>query len=217
LSAPNSTNSWKSFLEWPLGRAGQRITLAVQDHAPYAHAFDELALMVYLELLEEATHYLDLFARASGARNVLDAEEGEGGEEEQVETSSADEEESERKTGTSSAEDVAEEPCLWERYLDLALAVGFVLRTKAEGWKLFCQRLTIPPLAFWEGLPGFHRLQQALDLSERAAFYPEGFLRGLNAIRPAGEPEQLQVSLTVEGWATAAEAVFRERVAWWSG
>jgi hypothetical protein len=26
--------------------AGQRITLSVQDHAPYAHAFDELAFLV---------------------------------------------------------------------------------------------------------------------------------------------------------------------------
>jgi hypothetical protein len=200
-----------------LVRAGQRITLSVQDHAPYAHAFEELALMVYLELLEEATHYLELFTRDRGDRDIVDAEEVEEGEEARRETNSADKKESVRNTRASSTEDDAEEPCVWEGYLDLALAVGFVLRTKAEGWKLFCQRLTIPPLAFWKSLPGFHRLQQALDVSERAAFYPEGFLRWMNRVRPAGEPEQLQVRLTAEGWAAAAEAMFRERIAWWGG
>ena len=44
--------------------AGGRITLSMPDHAPYAHAFDELALLIFIELLEEAAGYLDAFARA---------------------------------------------------------------------------------------------------------------------------------------------------------
>jgi hypothetical protein len=40
----------------------------------------------------------------------------------------------------------------WMRCLDIALAAGFVLRAKADGWKLFCERLTVPPFALWEGL-----------------------------------------------------------------
>src|ERR1700757_4051374 len=82
---------------------------------------------------------------------------------------------------------------MFQRYLDVAPAAGFVLRMKAEGWKLFCKRLTVPPFALWEGLPGFERLQRALSLSEKAAFEAEGFLRWLNVIRPAGEPERLKV------------------------
>jgi hypothetical protein len=198
-------------------RAGQRITLSLQDHAPYAHAFEELALMVYLVLLEEATHYLELFARADGNRDVLDAEEIQKGEEEQAETSRAVEEESERKTEADVTEDLPEEVCLWERNLDLALAAGFMLRTKAEGWKLFCQRLTIPPFVIWKCLPGFDRLQRALTLSEKAAFLPEGFLRWLNDVRPSGEPKRVQVPLTVEQFVAATEESFRERVAWWGG
>src|SRR6516162_9320781 len=58
-------------------RAGQRITLSVQDHAPYAHAFDELARLVFLELLEETAKYFDLFARADDAQDVIDDEEDE--------------------------------------------------------------------------------------------------------------------------------------------
>jgi hypothetical protein len=29
----------------------------------------------------------------------------------------------------------------------MALATGFELRTKAEGWELFCERMTLPPFA----------------------------------------------------------------------
>jgi hypothetical protein len=113
--------------------------------------------------------------------------------------------------------DDAGEPPAWQRYLDLALAAGFMLRTKAGGWKLFCERMTVPPFAVWEGLPGLDRLQRALQLAEKTAFGNEGFLRWLNAIRPAGEPERAEVPLTVEGMAAAAEELFRQSVQWWGG
>jgi hypothetical protein len=99
----------------------------------------------------------------------------------------------------------------------MALAASFALRTKADGWKLFCARMAVPPFALWEGLPGFDRLQRALKLSENAAFVPEGFLRWLNAIRPAGEAERAEVPLTVEGVVTATEELFRQRIQWWGG
>ena len=106
---------------------------------------------------------------------------------------------------------------LGQRFFDLALAAGFVLRTKAEGWKLFCERMTVPPLALWESLPGFDRLQRALKLAETAAFASQGLLRWLNDIRPAGEAKRTEVPLTVEGVAVATEEIFRKRVAWWGG
>lgn len=37
-----------------LAQAGGRLTLSVPDHAPYGHAFEELVLLTYIELLEEA-------------------------------------------------------------------------------------------------------------------------------------------------------------------
>jgi hypothetical protein len=201
-----------------LVRAGQRLTLSVQDHVPYAHAFHESAWLIFIELLEEVAQYLELFARADGAGDVLDAEEEkDGGEAEEGEANTTEEVASEAKAHAESAEHETDEWTLYERYLDLALAAGFLLRTKAEGWKLFCERLTIPPFAFWEGLPGFERLQHALQLSAKAAFVPEGFLRWLNRIRPAGEPELVHVPLTAEGVAVAMEEVFLERVRWWGG
>jgi hypothetical protein len=94
-----------------------------------------------------------------------------------------------------------------------------MLRTKADGWKLFCERLNVPPFLVWEcgALPGYDRLRRALTLAEKAAFTADGFLRWLNRTRPAGRPEQAGVPLTVEGVADATERLFREHAAWWNG
>ena len=198
--------------------AGQRITLSVQDHATYAHAFNELALLVFIELLEEAARYLEAFARADDVHDFVGEDEAEDGDEaEEGKADSAEAEESNAKATAESAEDDAGERSTWQRYLDLALAAGFVLRMKAEGWKLFCARLGVPPFALWESLPGFDRLQRALNLAEKAAFVAEGFLCWLNTIRPAGEPARVEVPLTAEGLAAATEELFRQRVQWWGG
>ena len=77
--------------------------------------------------------------------------------------------------------------------------------------------MAVPPFVLWEGRPGFDRIQHALNVSEKAAFVAEGFLRWLNGIRPAGEPEVMQIPLTAERLAAATEEVFRERVRWWGG
>ena len=53
-----------------------------------------------------------------------------------------------------------------------------------EAWKLFCQRLSIPPFAVWEGLPGFERLQRALQLAEKCAFTADEWLAWLNSVWP---------------------------------
>jgi hypothetical protein len=46
-----------------LKAAGERITLSMPDHSPYGHAFDELATLVFLELVEEASKHDDAFHR----------------------------------------------------------------------------------------------------------------------------------------------------------
>jgi hypothetical protein len=188
-----------------LVRAGQQIRLAMQDHAPYAHALDELALLTYLELLEAAACYVDALDRAG------DASDGSGKEEEQAEAGAVAN--ADTDTGASDARDRPG----WQRLLDLALAAGFTLRTRADGWKQFCERLTVPPFLLWQDLPGFDRLQRALALAEQAAFVPEGMRGWLNANRPPGAPELTEVPLTVEDVADAAEEAFRQRVHWWGG
>jgi hypothetical protein len=115
---------------------------------------------------------------------------------------------------TDPGDDAGDRP-VWQRSLDIALAAGFMLRTKADAWKLFCERMSIPPFAGWEGLPGFDRLQRALKVAEQAAFVPEGMVRWLNAIRPQGAPEATAEGLiSVQGSADGLDKLFRQCVAW---
>jgi hypothetical protein len=184
-------------------RAGGRINLSVQDHAPYARALHDLDTMVFLELLEEAARYQDAFNEL----HCCDQEDDDEVEEKPDEDPNAETKE----------EDLDGDWAVWHRYFDLALASGYVLRAKTDGWKLFCERMTIPPFLFWEMLPGFDRLQRALALAEKAAFTPEGFLRWLNRIRPKGAPEVTELPMTAETVAKVNEVFFQERVRWWGG
>jgi hypothetical protein len=197
-----------------LVKVGQRITLSVSDHLPFAHAFDELAQLIFIELLEEAARYLEVLdwteddAAVVGDNEADECERTEG---------KKDSDEAEGQTDSEPAEHTLDERPAWQRTLDLALAAGFVLRTKANGWKLFCEHINVPPFLLWGLLPGFDRLQRALALAEEAAFLPAGMLRWLNTIRPAGEPERTEIPLTPERVANATTEMFRERVVWWGG
>jgi hypothetical protein len=115
-----------------------------------------------------------------------------------------------RDLDCSEGEAGSEAPTTADRLFALALAAGFILKTKADGWKLFCRRMTIPPFTLWERLPGFARFKRALARAEEAAFVPEGFLRWLNDVCPAGAPEVSAVPLTVEGVADAIEKRYRD-------
>lgn len=176
--------------------AGDKIALSLDDHAPLAHAFTELAPLVYMDLLYEAHGYLDLLDGATGKQvGVPMDEEGDGDA-----GSGGDEVESEH-----------------DRNWDLALAAGFLLRTKADGWKLFCQQRNIPPDIVWKHLPGYDYVQEALALAHKAAFVPEGFARWINRIAAAGEAPWPGLPITAEAVAAAIETAFQAQVAWWHG
>jgi len=195
-----------------LAHAGGRLTLSMPDHAPYAQAFNDLSLMTFMELLEEAASYQEAFAIADNTGNTFGDDEAEGEEESDDKSDETDTPADEGRV----QEDASKEPvCV--RALDVALAAGYMLRTKANGWKLFCERLNVPPFLLWEVLPGFDRVQRALAMTEKAAFIPEGFLVWLNRVRPKGKPELTAVPLTVEGVADANAEAFRQRVEWWGG
>jgi hypothetical protein len=182
--------------------AGGQITITMEDHAGFAHAFDWLALRSYIELLAEASAYLEALQFADDADGLDGAapedasDEGAPGEE-------------------GDAGDA--EPSAADGRLDLGLAMGYVLKVRAAGWRLFCERRSFPPFAAWEGLPGLDRLRRALAAAESAAYTPEGFLRWANAARPKGYPEVTEIPLSVEGLADALEEVFKTRVKWWCG
>jgi hypothetical protein len=177
------------------------------EHAPHAHAFDELAKLCFIELLAEAARYQEAWMYA-GEADWLDDEGDEGQVGEEGDEPGAEE---------APADGGRRTRPLSERRLDLILVAGFVLRTKAEGWKLFCERMGVPPFALWECLPGFERLRHALALAEKAAFVPEGVVRWLNDIRPERSPKVTEVRLTAEKVADEAASMFRDRVQWWGG
>jgi hypothetical protein len=198
-----------------LVRSGEKLTLTMPDHAPYSLALSELSFLFYIELQEEAARFHDAFDSADEAcaRDDHQGEHDEGGD--------ATGDESETGQGGSAGQEPEEDHSSnrrsGERFLDLAFATGYVLRTKAAGWDLFCARLTVPSRLLWEGLPGLDRLERALALAEKAAFAPEGWLGWLNRMRPQGEQPLTKVPLTAEQVADATEQAFRHRVAWWGG
>src|SRR5262249_6555627 len=44
----------------------------------------------------------------------------------------------------SRSQAVVFKPLLVKQFLEMAQALGYVLRTKAEGWRLFCERMGVP-------------------------------------------------------------------------
>lgn len=191
-----------------LVQAGERISLSMADHAPWSQAFSEICLLHYIELLDEAGRYMEMFARSD-----------------QDEEDDVDVDQTERWADTTVEELTVEmneddrEPVggFNEQFLRIALASGFVLRTKTEGWQLFCERLHLPPFLLWETLPGYQRFRAALKLAQHAAFTEEGFLKWMNESRPAGEPEITRSPILAAGVADASEHVYRERSHYWRG
>ncbi len=45
-----------------LVRAARRLTVSMPDYSPYGHAFNELSLLVFIELVEEAARYREALA-----------------------------------------------------------------------------------------------------------------------------------------------------------
>jgi hypothetical protein len=194
-----------------LVRSGKRITLTMPDHSPHAHAFSELAFLTFIELVEDAAHYNEAWLR------FCETDFWEKREEDETADTEMEEEVTTRAVKAKRTPVPAGKRPLWQRSLELAYADGFMLRTKADGWKLFCERLHIPPFLVWQELPGFERLQEALAQTEKTAFNAEGMLCWLNTVRQKGEPVTTLVLKTVVDIADEAEQAYRKRVAWWGG
>jgi hypothetical protein len=183
-----------------LVRASGRIHLTMPDYSPYANALQDISLMIYIEVLNEAALYRECLALADQEDDRDAATRGEA---------DPDMDDDEPET--------AELEFANERKLRMALAAGYVLRTKAEGWKQFYERWGNPPFLLWEDLPGFKQFQSALKLTDLVAFTAEGFLRWLNKVRPAGYPPITEVPVTAERTAGDVERALQIRIEWWSG
>jgi len=179
-----------------LRRAGKQIELCTADHAPYAYAFKEIALLHFLEVLDHALRYDDLLPFPLVWHAAVD-----GGQAE--DNAQAD-------NGVDGDR---------QRLGDLCCLAGFVLSVNMEGWKRFCSRFTIPPLQPWHQLPGYQRLQRALTHASQHPFSSDEILYCMNALQPAGRPKLTAVPLhlTSAGVAATLEELYRWRVQCWGG
>jgi hypothetical protein len=202
-----------------LCQTAPRVTLSFSHHAPWAHAFHQLATLAYVELLDEVARHHDAFERWCDA--VDDQENDADGREDDV--GECEEDEPADPASVAAADEGKRKGPFWERMLQLYYAQGFILKTKIAGWRLFCERLALPPFALWKLLPGFDRLQSAIDLLEDQhgpppAFEPEGMVRWLNGIHSKGAPKATQDALLSPGRsANDLESAFRRLVEWWGG
>ncbi len=184
-----------------LSSAGKEVHQSVLDHSPYCHALQELNNMISFELFDAAVRLDEECRRLGewdkkGMRDLKSAAE---------------------TTETNlSSKAFLRDSVRWQKRLNWVLAAGFVLRIKAEGWKLFCDRHHIPPFAFMKLLPGFERFERALSIAEKVSFNPEGFSKWLNRMQ---KPEDALVTkvLTAEDEADSHEHFFQERARWWGG
>jgi hypothetical protein len=146
---------WKSFRQ--------------RDFLPHSEAFRDLAIGVFVELLDLVA---ELAERSADATDAIADTRGHKSKRQGAGTKGRD--------GKSPA---------WEHYMHLEYAFGFLLKTKADGWKLFCERRHLPPFSLWEFLPGWERLQRYLKRVEGTAEWPgmafqrEGMLRFMNSVR----------------------------------
>jgi hypothetical protein len=180
--------------------AAKRCTFSNMDYSPYAHALQELSMLIFLELLEYAAECDDAHEQWSDAVSDLIGYK-------------------KSKRGVAKKESSGQIARTFETYL----AHGFILRTRAAGWKLFCERMGIAPFGLWQYLPGFERLRRVLAILEGTAdrpggpaFTPAGMMKWLNHIRPDGVPEVTEASiLSPESVADSTDALFHERARWW--
>lgn len=182
-------------------KSGERIVLSLPDHAPYSHALHEVSDLTYLEILDAAAFFLETFEHAADSRAWDDQEED------------IDEDQSEPDEPPSQDEKTP----VWQRHDAIARAASYLLRTKVDGWKLFLERLSIPPFALWQELPGFGRLKRTLDLAAHDAIAAEEFVRWFKQTSPVDDAMESATPLTAERFADSLDKLFRHRVKWWSG
>jgi hypothetical protein len=183
-----------------LANAAKKLHLCCSDHLPYLEALNKLTVLVFTDVVEQAANHLEMLERLESA-SLWDDTFG-------------------KKRRSTGREDG---PTRHDRLWESSLAQGFVLRIRMQGWKLFCERMGIAPLRVWKTLPGFERLQRALEMAELQSTSKRPFscadaVRWANRRLPDGEPERTEADIiTAARFADALDAAFRELVEWYGG
>ncbi|HTU24919.1 MAG TPA: hypothetical protein VMF30_05955 [Pirellulales bacterium] len=190
--------------------SSKAIELRMRDYTPWAEAFTQLAFVTYMELMDAAVSQQDAFHQwREASRKAKDAA-GEVAEAEEKPPSSDE--------ATARRELSADEKFEMLTF-DTYLANGFLFKTKVAGWKLFCERMSVPAFTIWESLPGYDRFQAAMKRIKHtkarmgAAFHPKGMLRFLQEIRRAGQAEPtIDWLISPENYADEQDKLFRDLV-----
>jgi hypothetical protein len=198
-----------------LSNTSRLLALKIRDFVPWAQAFSEVSMIIFMGLVEEAAEYQEALLDWSKVYRKLHQSANQAqalAEEDDEETDAAS---AESPEPAELSEDEKSENFLFEAHL----AAGFILKTKLDGWKLFCERLNVPALVIWEVLPGYERLAAIIKQVEGtkakrgAAFPPGGMMRFLRENRPAGRPEPTEAGLiSAEKIAKELEEMFRDTV-----
>jgi hypothetical protein len=177
-----------------LVRSAPRHSYHMWHHEPYCDAFQELSTLIFLDIVEFATCQLKTWELVRD--NFPD----------------------------NGAEDAAKKHektfrPMWHVFTELALAIGYQLRIRRDGWILFCERLSVPPFLLWENLTGFERLQDNLERCDKLdIFSPQGMASWLNYVRQTGELEiKMEELETPEIIARILDQRFRHGVQKWLG
>jgi hypothetical protein len=196
-----------------LSSTSRLLALRIRDFVPWAQAFSEVSMIIFMGLVEEAAEYQEALLDWSKVYRKLHQSANQAqalDEDEEADAASADPSEP-----AEPSEDEKSENFLFEAHL----AAGFILKTKFDGWKLFCERLNVPALTIWEVLPGYERLAAIVKQVEGtkakrgAAFLPGGMMRFLREYRPAGHPEPTEAGLiSAEKIARELDEMFRDTV-----
>lgn len=177
--------------------AGQKIKQTIWDVVPSVQAFVDLQNSTYIELLALAAQFHGLIARTEKL----------GGED--INTV--------RAQNNASVEYSA-----LHRTGRAAFGLGFILKLKFEGWRLFCEGLQVSPLLMWEqpNLPGFHQVMSAVDMASAGIAFPSAaeMARWMDEAHPRDGIKRTEANVqTAAGLAAELDAEFRERVRFWGG
>jgi hypothetical protein len=204
-----------------------------RDFTPHAEAFHDLAQAVFMDLMDAAGEFADAqrniaehdyeeaLDKAYEAKPDADEPDDKADDDDgETETDDGDAGEPETEcAGDAGAGRNGKRP-LAQRWMHLMLAAGYMVKSRADGWELFCKRRHVPPFLLFELMPGYRRLRSVLDLLNGTpdlpgpAFTAAGMVRFLKDIhREKGRGELTEADIfTAEGIADQLDATFREIV-----
>lgn len=171
-----------------LQRSAMRLTLVTGEHVPWSHAFQELALLVYVELLADAAEYQDMLHHYAHA----------------------DRDEDDDSPSPSLADRHRDVAYARGYFLRTKLA-GWVMFCEARTLPPYLLWESLP------GYDRFREIAALTETSETRpslAFTSEELTAYLARFRPCDTPPTLSTPTTS---ACELEETFLTRVRWWSG